>query len=379
MISIIKNGTVYEPEKNRLCKRNIWIEEGKIRNEPEAGEQYEEIEAGGCYVLPALVDSHVHVNRENGGIGANADTLCIPNGIQIAVDAGSLGADDIESFITREILRYDTKVFALIHAASEGQRLDQEENLQSGNIKAERIMDLYHRYSHVIRGIKIRYEESLIRNLGLEPLKKCLKISEKLEKEGFRCPVTVHLGPLGGSVSLAELMSYLRPGDVLAHVFQSRGETIFDGNGILRKEITDARSRGVLFDFAHGRMNFTFQNVRTAGKQDFWPDLLGTDIHNENVYKFPAFSAMNTMTMMNALGMPLERIFLALTRTPALVWNFEDSINQFRAGDSADISIIREQPSNRILTDREGTPLPINSVFSAKTVIRAGRILYAEV
>ena len=73
MVSVIKNGTVYESESNRLSRRDIWIEDGKIISGPVDRVPFEEIDAKGCYVLPALIDSHVHVNRENGGFGTNSD------------------------------------------------------------------------------------------------------------------------------------------------------------------------------------------------------------------------------------------------------------------------------------------------------------------
>ena len=45
----------------------------------------------GKYVLPGLIDEHVHLNVSNSNIGANADLLCIPMGVTTAVDAGTSG------------------------------------------------------------------------------------------------------------------------------------------------------------------------------------------------------------------------------------------------------------------------------------------------
>lgn len=375
MVSVIKNGTVYESDKNQLIRRDIWIEDGKIISGPADRASVEEIDAKGCYVLPALIDSHVHVNRENGGFGTNSDLLCIPNGVQTVIDAGSLGVNDMESFINCELPKYSTRVFALIYAASAGQNLDWKEDLQ--NINARVILSLYKKYPQIIKGLKIRYEDRLIGTFGLEPLKKCIEISERLQAEGFRCPVTVHLGRLG-MVRLAEVLACLRPGDVLAHVFQSQGETILDENGMLRNEVKKARKKGIFFDFAHGRLNFTFSIIKSAGSQGFWPDLLGTDIHRGNVFRLPAFSAMNTVSMMNALGMPLPWIFRALTRTPAEIWNFKDEINRFVPGDPADISIIKEYSKDLELTDREGGKLTLQKVFTTKMTMGNGQVLYAE-
>ena len=48
-------------------------------------------DARGKYVLPGLIDEHVHLNVSNSNIGANADLLCIPMGVTTAVDAGTSG------------------------------------------------------------------------------------------------------------------------------------------------------------------------------------------------------------------------------------------------------------------------------------------------
>ena len=48
-------------------------------------------DARGKYVLPVLIDEHVHLNVSNSNIGANADLLCIPMGVTTAVDAGTSG------------------------------------------------------------------------------------------------------------------------------------------------------------------------------------------------------------------------------------------------------------------------------------------------
>ena len=48
-------------------------------------------DARGKYVLPGLIDEHVHLNVSNSNISANADLLCSPMGVTTAVDAGTSG------------------------------------------------------------------------------------------------------------------------------------------------------------------------------------------------------------------------------------------------------------------------------------------------
>lgn len=376
MRTVIRNGMVYE--NGRLSRRDVWLADGRICAEPEENLPFEEVDARGAYVLPALTDSHVHVNKEGNGFGTNADLLCIPSGIGFAIDAGSLGSAGIERFLTDEIPHYSTQVFALLHASREGQNLDRLESLQDEQIDRHEILRLFRKYPEKLCGIKIRCEEEMIRGLGLAPVKKCIAISEELQAEGISCPVTVHYGPLGKEVHFSELLEILRPGDVLAHIYQPCGEQLLDEKGVLRPCVREAEKRGVLFDLAHGRTNFTFRNIRLAGEQGFWADLLGTDIHAGNVWKLPAFSALNTMSMMKALGMPREAIFQAFSETAAAAWHLPGRRNHFCPGDPADLVILDEKPCETELTDRRGEKLMLHEGFQTRLVMQRGRICYCS-
>lgn len=373
---IIKNGIVYDPASHSLVKRDVSVVQGKITSNINDVKDDQIIEADGCYVLPGMIDSHAHVNRTRGGFGTHADQLCIPNGVMTLIDAGSLGVNGIECFINDEIPLYQTNIKILLHIAADGQSLTTPEKLHDDNIPAEKIIAVYQRYHSFIKGLKIRYEENSILGYGLKPLETCIGISEKLGSNGYSCPITVHLGDMGKEVSLSQLLSALRPGDVVAHAFQRNGETILDADGCLKDCVKEAREKGIKFDLAHGRMCFTFYNLKRAALEGFWPDLLGTDIHGGNAYKMPAFSIMNTMTMMYALGMPLIDMFRALTCTPALIWGFQEGINGFRDQDEANISIIYKEPKVLEITDVNGDTIQADTIFRTKAVIKQGEILY---
>ena len=66
---LIKGGRVIDPARNIDGPRDIWIENGLIKAVDQPGsfpnEAAEEVEAGGLWVLPGLIDMHVHL-REPG-------------------------------------------------------------------------------------------------------------------------------------------------------------------------------------------------------------------------------------------------------------------------------------------------------------------------
>ncbi|MFT3985178.1 MAG: hypothetical protein QM697_14830 [Lachnospiraceae bacterium] len=372
MSLLVKNGMVYDPLSNSVSKKEI-----RVKTEEKAS-CYEEVDAENCYIIPGMIDSHAHVNRKNGGFGADADLLCIPNGVTTVIDAGSLGVNKIEEFIFEEISEYITDTKVLLNLSSRGQDLLITETFEEQSVNEQLILELYQKYSHVIKGLKVRYEKDSIRESGLLPLKRCIQLSQILESNGYRCPVTVHLGNMGEQVSLMRLLEMMRPGDVLAHMYQDKGEMIFDEKGKLKKCVREAREKGVLFDFAHGRTNFTFQNLRTAALENFWPDLLGTDIHGGNIYKLPACSFMCTMSMMNAAGMALTDIFKASTCTPAMVWGLEERKRDFDVNGGMNFSIIEKRRKDAVLQDIKEDTLVLNEVFYTKALIKNGKVIYKQ-
>lgn len=61
---IIRNGHVLDPANNTDEVRDVFVRDGKIVAAPPPGARV--VEATGCYVLPGLIDIHVHL-REPGG------------------------------------------------------------------------------------------------------------------------------------------------------------------------------------------------------------------------------------------------------------------------------------------------------------------------
>ena len=81
-ITIIRNGHVIDPMNNvdQLC--DVAIQDGKIvavgRNIPNSCDN--EYDAKGCYVVPGLIDIHVHVYQYCTVLGANPDESCLARG-----------------------------------------------------------------------------------------------------------------------------------------------------------------------------------------------------------------------------------------------------------------------------------------------------------
>lgn len=87
-VTIIRNGHVIDPMNNvdQLC--DIAIQDGKIvavgRDLPDACDN-NEFDAKGCYVVPGLIDIHVHVYQYCTVLGANPDESCLARGMYLCI------------------------------------------------------------------------------------------------------------------------------------------------------------------------------------------------------------------------------------------------------------------------------------------------------
>ena len=81
---IIRNGQVFDSVNAKFEKKDIGIHQGVFVALDEDTQSNNEVDAEGNYVVPGIIDEHAHLNLYGTIIGANADTVCIPNGVTTA-------------------------------------------------------------------------------------------------------------------------------------------------------------------------------------------------------------------------------------------------------------------------------------------------------
>lgn len=141
-----------------------------------------------------------------------------------------------------------------------------------------------------------------MKDLGYEPLRKTVKLAEKLGLS-----VMVHC--TNPPAEMSELLSCLRKDDVLTHMYMDKGSTILDENNHVSKAAHEACKRGVIFEAADARAHFGFSTAEPAVKEEFYPDILGTDLTKLSMYLRPtAFSMANQLSKYSMLGIPEERL-----------------------------------------------------------------------
>ncbi len=379
---IIRNGQVFDSVNAKFEKKDIGIHQGVFVALDEDTQSNNEVDAEGNYVVPGIIDEHAHLNLYGTIIGANADTVCIPNGITTACDGGTCGASNFEQFYMSNIVRYESTVYSYLNVSTFGNKslCKHEEDHDPADFREDLIDRLFEKYPQVLRGLKVRMCKGTLGDHGMSPLHAGIEMSEHLKAKGYHCPVAIHYDDLPENVTVKELFGTMRKDDVIAHVFQTKAETIFDENGKIKDCVWDAKKRGVYMDDCHGRVHWSYPNLQNAFSQSFYPDIISSDLVRVSEYTRPGFSLLYAMSVNSAAGMPTEKILQSVTYTPAKVLGIEAKAGVIREGAPADVAILDiRDVKDKTFTDNYGNSISGNKLFVPLMTVKGGRTAYRQV
>ena len=378
---ILKNGTVINFQTMQTEIKDIYIKDGVFAEETSDATAQFVIDAKGKYVLPGLVDEHVHLNVSNSNIGSNADLLCIPMGVTTAVDAGTCGWTNFEGFYNYNIVRYVPNVLAYLHVSPYGVHSGciHEENHDPADFNEREILKKALKYRDTIVGLKVRMCKATLGDYGIAPLKRTVEIADKIGKQTARhCVVDVHYDDLPDNVSVQEILDTLRAGDVITHVMQTHGETMFESDGSVRDALKKARKRGIWVDDRHGRVHWSFANLKNAYADGFYPDIISSDVVRISTFVKPGSSLVHAMCVNSAAGMKELDIFKAVTYTPAKALGILDRAGTLDVGKPADVCIMDVQQTNEEYQDWWGGTCKGNKCFVPLMTLKDGVIVYRQ-
>lgn len=379
---IIRNGQVFDSVNAKFEKKDIGIHQGVFVALNEDTQSNNEVDAEGNYVVPGIIDEHAHLNLYGTIIGANADTVCIPNGITTACDGGTCGASNFEQFYMSNIIRYESTVYSYLNVSTFGNKslCKHEEDHDPADFREDLIDSLFEKYPQVLRGLKVRMCKETLGDHGISPLHAGIEMSEHLKAKGYHCPVAIHYDDLPENVTVKELFGTMRKDDVIAHVFQTKAETIFDENGKIKDCVWDAKKRGVYMDDCHGRVHWSYPNLQNAFSQSFYPDIISSDLVRVSEYTRPGFSLLYAMSVNSAAGMPTEKILQSVTYTPAKSLGIEEKAGVIREGAPADVAILDiRDVKDKTFTDNYGNSISGNKLFVPLMTVKGGRTAYRQI
>jgi dihydroorotase len=185
----------------------------------------------------------------------------------------------------------------------------------------------------LIVGIKVRVGRNSSGTSGIVPLEIALEVAEAVGM-----PLMAHIDH--PPPSYEEVVSRLRPGDVLTHAFRPFPNSPATAQGTVKKVVLEARERGVLFDIGHGKGSFAFKTARAMLANGFYPDTISSDVHILCI-NGPAFDQVTTMSKFLCMGMPLSDVVAASTVNAAMALRRPElgSLKPGSVGDATMISV----------------------------------------
>ncbi len=357
---VVKNGIVIDPSQGIHRKMDVAITDGRIADigerlgaEPRIDTR-QAVDASGRIVSPGLIDMHVHVYpfRNQFRYNGEPDQMCLASGVTTAVDCGSAGSSTLSIALrgfSREV--YNTRLFLFLNISSLGLP-GRPELADLCFVDVEGTIELCKSRSDVILGVKVRLTRGA---LGKTPPLEALGLArEAAEKAGK--PLMVHgirtdqKDVLRG-VTLGDVLSELRPGDILTHPF-AENSGVLDEKGKVVPEVYEGVERGVLLDVAHGRGNFSFGVASKALSQGLKPDTISTDLNASSVMG-PVYDLPTTMSKFLTLGMSLDEVIERVTVGPARIIGREGTLGTLRNGASGDLTILDLEKGRFEFTDAE--------------------------
>ena len=334
---VLRGGRVLDPGAAVDRVADVAFRDGKVAAVAEGPMAAERAcDVAGCMVIPGMIDFHAHVYWGGTSLGVDADQLARRAGTTTWVDAGSAGPGNFAGFRRHVIEHQDTRVLAFLHVSFAG-IFGFARELMVGEAWDLRLLEpvvcarVAREHGDLVRGIKVRVGAGTSGPNGIQPLYLAL---EAAELAGL--PLMCHIDrPVP---RLDEVLSLLRPGDVLTHCFRPAPNAPALPDGRIRPSVLAARERGVAFDIGHGMGSFAFATAEAMLAAGFPPDVISSDVHALCI-DGPAYDNLATMSKFLGLGMPLPEIIRAVSATPARLLGRPD-LGSLAVGSTGDATVL---------------------------------------
>lgn len=372
---LIHGGHVIDVKNGVDRVTDVAVKDGKIAavgDNLKSADAAKTIDAQGLYVIPGMIDIHMHMYATTGEAHSYAgdngiwpDGFTLRNGVTTAVDAGSSGWRNFEDFKEHVIDRSQTRVLAMLNIVGAGMRGGRyEDNLADMNAVPTAWMAK--RYPGVIVGIKSAHFT------GPEwyPYIQAVKAGTIAN-----IPVMIDYGSNRVERPLYDLLTqYLRPGDIYTHAYSGlRGEQ--DARTLKASAaLVEGRKRGIYFDAGTGGGSFRFRVAYPLIQAGFKPDSLSTDLHIDSMNSATK-NMLNVMGKFMAMGLSLKEVVADTTWHPAQEIK-QEQLGNLSVGAPADIAVLSEEHGNFGYLDMENMKMMGDTRLICELTMRDGKIVY---
>src|SRR5215471_1000375 len=358
---LIKGGRVIDPSLRLDAVYDVGISDGRIAAVEAniTAEAVQTVDARGKIVAPGLIDIHTHCARSGEG-----PAMVLQDGVTGWIDAGSQGADHIaDAIAVAKTSPQQGRVLINVGRAgvvSEGDTMD----INRADVGALR--DAIARNRDFIVGIKARLSRDVAGANDYEVLRRAQEVAT-----AFNLPVMIHMGQTLSP--LPRLMTLLKPGDIVTHMFAPPPNSIVDENGHILPEVMSARRRGVWFDVGNGQTgHMRWDTIESIMKAGFWPDSFSTDwtatSPTSGVVDLP-----NCMSKLLGYGMSVSEAVACVTRNPSRMFPIFNDRGTLNVGAPADVALLELRSGNFEFLDNYGNKRNGNQRFLPRGTVLAGK------
>jgi len=315
---VLRGGRVVDPSQKLDAVIDVAFSGGKVAavgNALKVDPGTDVRDVSGYIVTPGLIDLHTHVYWGGTSLGIDAEEFCRTSGVTTAIDTGSAGPGNFAGFRKHVIEPSQVRILAYLHVSHAGiygfshrVMVGESEEIRLMNpIDAVQVADANR---DLIVGIKVRVGRTSSGASGIVPLQIALEVANEVGM-----PLMCHIDH--PPPTYEEVVSLLRPGDVLTHAFRPFPNAPCTAQGTVKQIVLQARERGVLFDIGHGRGSFAFKTARAMLANGFYPDTISSDVHILCI-NGPAYDQVTTMSKFLCMGMPFPDVVAASTVNAAM-------------------------------------------------------------
>jgi len=361
---LIKGGRVIDPSRRFDQTADVAIKGGKISAiQPNiaTSSAAETIDATGKLVVPGLIDIHTHAGREKEDAG-----LCLADGVTALVDAGSAGSNAIEDVVA-VAKAAPSRMRVLINISKKGV-IPEGDLMDPANVDVAATRAAIERHRDVIVGIKARLSKNVAGANDVPALKLAQQIARPLN-----IPIMIHMGQ---TVSpLPDILAVLKPGDIVTHMYAPPPNGIFGTDGKLIPAVTDARKRGIWFDFGNGRVDhWTWAIAEHAMQERVLPDTFSTD-WGQAARTDQVFTFGTVMSKFLLLGMPISGVIACATSNAARTFPAFKGLGTLRTGAPADVAVMELRPGSFEFEDNyKGKRTGMQKLVTTATVLGGKRV-----
>jgi dihydroorotase len=370
---LLKGGTVVDPSTGLDGIRDIAVQNGVIaRIAPDlpSAEAARTIAVTGKIVTPGLIDLHAHVFEGFNRTGVDPDLGGVYAGVTTIVDAGSAGSATFSGFPRHIIPRCHTEIIPFLHICQTG-LATMPDIISERSINLDDTLKVTDQHKGLICGIKARMVSPALEIMGME----MPKLAKRAAREsGIK--LMVHIGDTEKRYDptvIRSLLPLLDAGDILTHYFTANPGGVLDANGKLVPEAREAADRGVWFDTAHGRMNFSFDVGRRIIEQGLLPHCISTDLTVPGRI-LTVHSMTEMMTRFLGLGFTLPQVVTMCTANPARAIGAEQRLGSLQVGRQADISVLERREGDWVVKDVLGASLRVNQAMIPFVTVKRGQV-----